>query len=63
MKLNRKKVTISQLTGNQSDEVAQLSKAEALSFIWDLTVEIFSLSGRFDVKSRLQRNVISVARQ
>ena len=62
MKVDRKKVRVSQKTKHM-DEVAQLKKAEALSFIWDLTEEIYSLSGRFDVKSRLQRNVVSVTRQ
>ena len=62
MKLDRKKVRVSKTT-KHTDEVAQLTKADALSFIWDLTEEIYSLSGRFDVKSRLQRNVVSVTRQ
>ena len=62
MKVDRKKVRVSQTT-KHPDEVAQLKKADALSLIWDLTEEIYSLSGRVDVKSRLQRNVISVTRQ
>ncbi len=61
MKVDRKKVRVSQTT-KHTDEVAQLKKADALSFIWDLTEEIVSLSGRFDVKSRLQRNVVSLTR-
>ncbi len=62
MKVDRKKVRVSQTTKHTA-EVAQLKKADALSFIWDLTEEIYSLSGKFDVKSRLQRNVVSVTRQ
>ncbi len=62
MKVDRKKVRVSQMT-KHTEEVAQLKKADALSFIWDLTEEVYSLSGRFDVKSRLQRNVVSVTRQ
>ena len=62
MKVDRKKVRVSQTTKHPA-EVAQLKKADALSFIWDLTEEIYSLSGKFDVKSRLQRNVVSVTRQ
>ncbi len=45
MKVDRKKVRVSQTT-KHTDEVAQLKKAEALSFIWDLTEENYSLSGR-----------------
>ena len=48
MKVDRKKVRVSQTT-KHTDEVAQLKKADALSLIWDLTDEIVSLSGRFDV--------------
>jgi len=62
MKVDRKKVRVSQTT-KHTHEVAQLKKTDALSFIWDLTEEIVSLSGRFDVKSRFQRNVVSVTRQ
>ena len=62
MKVDRKKVRVSQTT-KYPNKIAQLKKADALSFIWDLTEEIVSLSGKFDVKSRLQRNVVSVARQ
>jgi len=40
-----------------------LGKAEAFSFVWELTEELFSLSGRYDVKSRLQRNVVSITRK
>jgi len=61
MKVDRKKVRISQ-TAKHTDEVDQLKKADALSFIWDLAEEIVSLSGRLDVKSGLQRNVVSITR-
>ena len=63
MKLNRKKVSISQFVKNDIEEVAHLTKSEALSFVWELTEEIYSLTRRYDVKSRLQRNVISITRQ
>jgi hypothetical protein len=62
MKVDRKKIRVSPTT-EYADEVVRLEKAEALSFIWDLTEEIYSLSGKFDVKSRLQRDVVSITRQ
>ena len=62
IKLNRKRVTISSFVNNEIVEATELEKSEALSFVWELTEEIYSLSGRFDVKSRLQRDVISVTR-
>ena len=39
MKVDRKKVRVSQTT-KHTDEVDQLKKADALSFIWDLAEEI-----------------------
>ena len=63
MKLNREKVTVSQFAEDNTEEAAGITKSEALSFVWELTEEIYSLSGRYDVKSRLQRNVISITRQ
>ena len=61
MKLDRKKVSISQLVKNDIEERAHLNKSEALSFVWEITEEVFSLAGGYDVKSRLQRDVISIA--
>ena len=55
-------MTISSFVKNEIMEATDLKKSEALSFVWELTEEIYSLSGKFDVKSRLQRDVISVTR-
>jgi len=63
MKLNRKKVSISQFAKNDIEEVAHLTKSEVISFVWELTEEIYSLSRKYDVKSRLQRNIISINRE
>ena len=40
-----------------------LSPAESLGMIWDLTKEVYSLSGKYDVESRLQRDVIFITRE
>lgn len=63
MKLNRKVVTISKFVKNDTDKAAIMTKSEALSFVWELTEEIYSISGRYNAESRLQRNVISITRQ
>jgi hypothetical protein len=63
MKLNRKKVTISKFINNDTEKAAIMTKSEALSFVWELTEEIYSISGGYDAESRLQRNVISITRQ
>ena len=61
--LDRKIISISKFVKNDIEEATHLKKSEALSFVWELTEEIYSLTGRHDVKSRLQRNVISINRQ
>ncbi|MCK4906905.1 MAG: hypothetical protein KAS64_05115 [Spirochaetes bacterium] len=63
MKLNRKKVSISQFAKNDIEEAADLKKSEALSFVWELTKEAYSLTSKHDVKSRLQKNVVSITRK
>jgi hypothetical protein len=40
-----------------------MSKAEAISFVDELTKEIFSLSGKYDVESGLQRHIIKINRK
>ena len=63
MKLNRKKVSISRFAKNDIEEAAHLNKSELLSFVWELTEEIYSLTREYDVKSILQRNAISITRK
>ncbi len=63
MKLDREKIAVSKFVEDETEEAAGITKSEAFSFVWELTEEIYSLSGRYDVKSRLQRNVISITRQ
>ena len=63
MKLNRKRVTVLRSVRNDTVDEEGERQEQALSFVWELTEEIYSLSGRYDVKSRLQRNVISITRQ
>jgi hypothetical protein len=45
------------------DDFVNLSPSECLSLVWDLTEEVFSLSGDYDVKSRLQRDVVNIIRR
>ncbi len=39
-----------------------LSASESISFVWELTKEVFSLTKKYNVESRLQRNVVNIAR-
>jgi hypothetical protein len=49
-------------TGDKEEPVA-MSKAEAISFVDELTREVFSLSGNYDVESRLQRHIVKIIRK
>lgn len=46
-----------------SDEKSKCTPSELMDFIWDLTVEVYSLNGKFDAQQRLQRNVTNLVRQ
>lgn len=63
MNVDRTKVTIVSPGRHGDEEAVRLGKSELLSFVWELTEEIYSLTGRDDVQSRLQRNVVSITRQ
>ena len=63
MKLNRNIISISKNLKTDIEEITPLNKSDALSFVWELTEEIYSISGRSDVKSRLQRDVIFITRE
>jgi len=63
MKVNRKMVRLFKNKSESAEEPAQMTQSEAISFLWELTEEVFSLSGGYDVKSRLQRHVVSIARK
>ncbi|MCP4137662.1 MAG: hypothetical protein GY754_42235 [bacterium] len=62
MKLNRKVVTVIRGKQEQDDQYVSLSPRERLSFVWELTKEIFSIAGGYDVESGLQRDVIHIIR-
>lgn len=45
------------------DNYVDLPPAERVSLVWDLTEEEFSFSGEYDVKSRLQRDVVTIIKR
>ena len=63
MKLQRSKVLLSKMVKSNVEEVVQMSKSDALLFVWDLTQEVYSFSRNYDAKSRLQRDVVSIIRK
>ena len=63
MKIQKNVVKFIKSNSSESeDNVVQLPPEKLLSFVWDLTEEVFSLSGDYDVKSRLQRDVVNIIR-
>ncbi|MEA3500312.1 MAG: hypothetical protein U9R41_04745 [Candidatus Marinimicrobia bacterium] len=63
IKLNRNIVRKNKKNVFNSSEFVSHSKSELLSFMWELTKDIYSLTGSYDVESRLQRDVISIIRK
>ena len=63
MRLDRKSVHLFKTGVAQAEASATMTKSEAFAFVWELTQEVFSLSRRYNVQSRLQRHVVSVTRK
>jgi hypothetical protein len=62
IRLQRDKIKMLEKKDNVDDDYISTSPEECLSFIWELTKEIYSLSGEYDVESRLQRDFIHIMR-
>jgi hypothetical protein len=63
IRLQRDKIKMLRREDSAADEHISASSEECVSFVWELTREIYSLSGEYDVESRLQRNVINIVRK
>lgn len=61
--MNRKKAVIFRSKIPHNDEYVNLPPNECISLVWELTKEIYALTGEHDVKSRLQRNVVNITRK
>ncbi len=61
MKVDRKQASLKKMS-KKDDSFVRMSPAERISFMWELTEELWSLSG-FNVKQRLQRNVTKLIKQ
>lgn len=56
MKVNRKQVALKKVDKNEDFYVAA-SFAQRISFMWDLTQEIWSLKDKKNAQRRLQRHI------
>jgi len=62
IKLNRNVVEVKKLS-EIDDPFVNAPPKDILSFMWDLTAEIWSLRDNENVKRRLQRNVTNLIRK
>lgn len=62
MKLLRNQVKLKKMT-KDDDPFVNLPPSECISFIWELTLELWSLKGSPYVERRLQRNVANLVKQ
>lgn len=64
MKLRRDVLEVVPMKSSEAeDDFVDLPPEERLSLVWELTEELFSLSGKYDVKSRLQRDVVTIIKR
>lgn len=61
MRLQKDQVRLKKLT-DEDDDYVDASPAERLSFMWELTAEIWSLRGQDCAQQRLQRHVAGLVR-
>ena len=62
-KMRRDVVRIGRLQDQADDDFVPGTMAERLKIAWDLTREIFSIEGRYDVERRLQRHVVLLTKR
>lgn len=62
MKLNRSITRKLSSDEEPNEKPVELSASESISFVWDLTKEVFSLTKKYDVESRLQRDAVNITR-
>jgi hypothetical protein len=62
MKLAKNHVKLIKMS-REEDSFVKASPAERVSFMWELSKELWSLRNRQDAERRLQRNVANLVRQ
>jgi len=56
MKINKQIVSLKKMT-QEDDCFVEASPQDRISFVWELTAELWSLKGTENVERRLQRNI------
>ena len=63
MKLDRKTTKLSRLNRDEDDGFVPGTMAERMLLVWPITKELASLSAKYDVERRLQRDVTVLKRR
>ncbi len=61
--MDRTHTVLSRMSETRDDDIVPGTPAERISLVWPLTREVASLSKRYDVERRLQRNAAGVSRR
>lgn len=61
--MDRKYIKIYKIGDREDCDFVDLPSSECISLVWELTKEVYGLSGEYDVESRLQRNVVNIIRK
>lgn len=62
MKVNKKHVVLKK-SSKEDDSYTNISPADRISIMWDLTLEAWSLGGKINNKQKLQRNVVNLIKK
>lgn len=62
MKVDRFAVTVIRSNRETTRDRHSVDPSEALLFVWELTREVYALSGEYDVESGLRRDLVIVQR-
>lgn len=62
MRVQKDKARLKRLT-DEDDDFVDVSPAERLSMMWELTAEVWSLRGQDGAQQRLQRHVAGLVKQ
>ena len=62
MKVDRNKIYIGK-TFKNDEGYSEMTPSERVSFIWELTAEVWSLKNKANVERRLQRNITKLIKK
>ncbi len=61
-RVKRKQISVVRENHGIDSSYGEMTPAEALLFVWELTKEIYSLTGKHDVESGLRRDIVTITK-